>query len=968
MFRGGLRSLFLVAAIGGGFWLTILPAAAQVAAGPAGLWNDATLYRDEYGTPHIHAGSVRGMAFAFGYAQAEDHLEAMLMAYRVAMGRAAEIGGEAFAESDAFAIKIANAQVSSTALAAADPMTRDLCEGFALGINAWILDHQNAVPAWTEGVQPVDVLAWWHYLMVVSAPFDLPGVYHPRRPLERANTWALAPKNTLEGAALLVMSPFQYYDGPYRWYEAHLMIGNVNWAGATLFGVPVLMMGHNEHLGWGLSPNLADTADFFQEEFNHPKETPSDPRFSAAVAIDDIAPLLSFMSTAKPFYVRTSTGLVERAVPSVIGTRGPIFEGGNGALYSWTNGAFQQFGGLRQLLLMGQATALPEFKQALSLQQLPCFQVVYADKAGGLFYAYNARLGNRDAAIGPDDRQALNWTQPVESGRHLFAWNGVIPPAQLPHFENPKNGYMQACGTPPWLAAPDSGLNPADWPNWLVPEQPSYRVFRVNQILSSGHYAFADMRAMLFDTLVPAAVDMVPLLLSMADTRPELIRNAHPDLTTALNLLKDWDLQADERSTAMAYYSIWWALMKKRHADEFQSEAGLYRGLLSNTPAAQGYALDAAVEAARIMRNDFSSLSIPWGNLHRIHRGNRNEPMFGTDTGDPIFLADNQTFVNRQWHTNFGYGFAMAVQFGEETRAASIVPFGASEDPQSPHFQDQMELFTGRRMKRARFQYDDVIAHAASGYGLRVVLGSPALDGFCAVTLERSWQVELEEIALPPRPFPGGQTPFTPAVRPVFGSGAPNHTWELELYVPEDRCRTENLSRLQIYTYTPESGWALLPNQRFDRAKNAFTGTGSGSLMIAVLGPLDVLIEPEPESEPGSGTAVLAEAPAPDAFLRSPIVPLPPETETPDGAAPPAAGEAVPEPVAEPAKPPEKKLYDLEIMAPAPEPEAPRHRKKAKGEEPQTEATENAAEQGENEPKAPANRPQKHRSRRQNLR
>ena len=72
-------------------------APAQPATDPNALWAEGTIYRDSYGVPHIHGSSIRGMAFAFGYAQAEDHLESMLMGYRVATGRAAAVGGEDFA-------------------------------------------------------------------------------------------------------------------------------------------------------------------------------------------------------------------------------------------------------------------------------------------------------------------------------------------------------------------------------------------------------------------------------------------------------------------------------------------------------------------------------------------------------------------------------------------------------------------------------------------------------------------------------------------------------------------------------------------------------------------------------------------------------------------------------------------------------------------------------------------------------
>lgn len=896
-------------AVVAGLWCVGQLAQAQPAVSP---WSDATLYRDEYGTPHIHAGTIRGMAFAFGYAQAEDHLEPMLMAYRVALGRAAEVGGEDFAESDAFSIRIANADQSALAMGQADPITRDLCEGFALGINAWILEHQDRVPVWAEGVQPKDVLAYWHYLMVVSAPFDLPGVYHPKAPLERANAWALAPGNTVEGATLLVLNPHQYFDGPYRWYEAHLMVGNMNLAGATLFGVPVLMMGHNENVGWGLTPNLADTADFFREHLGGPEKPANDPRVVASV-IDDVAPLLSYMSTAKPYYVRTSIGLVERAVPSLIGTRGPIFEGGDGALYSWRNGAFQQFGGLRQLLLMGQASDMAQMKEAMSLHQLPGFQFVCASKAGNLHYAYNARLGNKNLALAVEERQPVNWNLPVDSGREMFAWGEIIPPASLPRIDDPASGYIQACGTPPWLATSGSGLAAADWPAWLVPELPNYRTYRVNQILSAGKYTFADMQAMLFDTYVPAAGDMVPLLLAMADARPELLRTAHPDLVTGLRLLQNWNLSADRESSALAYYTIWWALMKKRHLAQFGNEAGLYGGLLENTPAAQVQALDAAVEAARIMRNDFGGLSMPWGNLHRIHRGIRNEAIPGTDTGDPIFFMDNQTFVNRQWHANYGYGFAMAVQFSEKTRAASIVPFGASENPDSPHYSDQMGLFLERRMKRTRFQYGSVLRNAASGYGTRIVLGTPGLEGYCAILSAVPQTAKLEAVETPPGPLPSGMVTFTPAFRPVMVEGGPAHTWELELYVPEESCASEYLSRLQIHTHTLEGGWRPLTGQRFDSVSSAFIGQGSGAVIIAILGPAEALkqVEVTETAEPGEEVA-----PA-DGFLRTPL-PVPAMEAVEDGDAPgiAAAGDAVEGevPVAETGAPPERRLYDIEFM------------------------------------------------------
>jgi len=70
----------------------VIPFAARSAAKSAS--NDsATLYRDEYGIPHVFAATLESAAFAIGYAQAEDRLEELLKNYRRANGTMAEVFG-----------------------------------------------------------------------------------------------------------------------------------------------------------------------------------------------------------------------------------------------------------------------------------------------------------------------------------------------------------------------------------------------------------------------------------------------------------------------------------------------------------------------------------------------------------------------------------------------------------------------------------------------------------------------------------------------------------------------------------------------------------------------------------------------------------------------------------------------------------------------------------------------------------
>jgi hypothetical protein len=121
---------------------------------------------------------------------------------------------------------------------------------------------------------------------------------------------------------------------------------------------------------------------------------------------------------------------------------------------------------------------------------------------------------------------------------------------------------------------------------------------------------------------------------------------------------------------------------------------------------------------------------------------------------------------------------------------------------------------------------------------------------------------------------------------------------------------------LQIHTHTLEEGWRALRGQRFDSVSSAFIGQGSGSTIIAILGPAEALKQVDAPETPESGPET---APSGD-FLRTPL-PAPVMEATVEGDQPEIAeaGDVTvaPEgalPVTEAAAPAEPRLYDIEYM------------------------------------------------------
>src|SRR5262245_28238592 len=77
----------------------VLPFATQSKTAPLAS-DEATIYRDEYGIPHVFAQTLEAASYAIGYAQAEDRLEELLKNYRKANGTMAEVFGPDSYRSD----------------------------------------------------------------------------------------------------------------------------------------------------------------------------------------------------------------------------------------------------------------------------------------------------------------------------------------------------------------------------------------------------------------------------------------------------------------------------------------------------------------------------------------------------------------------------------------------------------------------------------------------------------------------------------------------------------------------------------------------------------------------------------------------------------------------------------------------------------------------------------------------------
>ena len=259
---------------------------------PSYLAGRVTIYRDDFGVPHIDGVDDEAAVFGFGYCQAEDYFWQIEDSYVMGLGRYAELYGKKFLGKDLLNRAFEVPQCSREDFETFEPRLKRICTAYTAGINHYLDEHPQVKPRLLTRFEP-----WYMLSFGRAAGLELVGGHIPtstskiptsfaaaaagrRDRLQEAlqlgaaeydyeqklaaearaatgsNAWAIGPSKTRSGHAMLFINPHQPYFGFGQFYEAHLRSGaGLNFNGATFFGSPLPTLGHNEHCGWAYTVN-----------------------------------------------------------------------------------------------------------------------------------------------------------------------------------------------------------------------------------------------------------------------------------------------------------------------------------------------------------------------------------------------------------------------------------------------------------------------------------------------------------------------------------------------------------------------------------------------------------------------------------------------------------------------------------------------------------------------------------------
>lgn len=677
--------------------------------GPRSLADAVTIVRDDYGVPHVYGDTDASAVFGYLYAQAEDHFPEIEANYAAAIGRAAELRGERALAGDVWAALFEIPALSKAEYQSASPTMRSLYDAAADALNFYLSKHPEVHPRMFDRFEPWQVVAFTRFAVyeifvagIAGMPPDqvfsaLDATSHAS--LAGSNAWAIAPSRSGTGHAMLFINPHVDFFGPTAFYEGHLH-SEQGWnvSGASLIGQPFPVLGHNDRLGWSHTVNLPDIADVYEESFDDPSD-PLSYRYG-----DGRRKATEWTVTLQ---AKTASGLEPRTFTFRKTHHGPIVSSKDGPALSVRLSKLAEGGQLEQWYRMGKARSLSEFEEAMSLLAIPMFNTIYADGDGNILYVYGGAVPRRDPA--------LDWEQPVDGTKPATEWAGYHALDELPRVLNPPSGFIQNCNSSPYTTTEGDNPDAESFPPYMVHDEDTSRAVLSRRILQSTKtFTLETLSKAALDTRVLEAERRVPKLAEEWGRLKEADPARAARTADAVAELQRWDRISTTSSVAMTLFATWFEELDALSEEE------------AAAPMPRVRALEKAIEG---LVRDQGGWKVAWGDINRLQRRRLEDGDDFSDAAPSVAVpgAPGEMGILANFYTRpakgqkrrygiAGNSYVSVVEFGPEVEARSLLVFGESGDPRSPHYVDQAPLYAAGRFKPAWFSLAQVQGHRVRSY------------------------------------------------------------------------------------------------------------------------------------------------------------------------------------------------------------------------------------------------------------
>ena len=674
-----------------------------------------TVRRDNLGVPHIDAANLDDVFFAQGFITAQDRLWQMDSLRRAANGELAEIVGPAALDNDRESRQLRIRRIALDQERQLSDSGRRVFSAYARGVNYFIEKNRHNLPVEFTVLnyepQPwrtVDTLSIGLLMfrsMTTSWKFDMAKLsmldggdaekvkqLFPARTGDEthpgSNAWAISGAITASGKPILASDPHLEWSFPSLWYTAHLKAPNLNVIGASIPGVPGIIIGHNEKIAWGMTNLHYDVQDLYAEK---------------------LLSTTTYEFRGKATQLKAETELIRvkgaRTVEAVQYStiHGPIILNEPNRQYALRWMGAEIPANPYVFLQVNQAADWAQFQSALRNYAGPSMNFVYADTAGNIGYQVAGML---------PIRKTFDGTVPMNGPSGEFEWEGTIPFEELPSEFNPESGMIVTANQNPF------------------PEDSPYRVngtfapyYRANQIEmrlgTKKGWKPEEMLAIQTDVYSSFSQFLGQQFVAAVEKR----KASNPALQDAVRILKQWDGQMLEGKPAPLIATFLFQHLRKAIAEkaspgkgiayEFNIAPAVMENFLRERPTGWfpdwdqlllRVFVDAMEEGQRIQGPNvnkwdygrYTEMTLTHPVLSRIPLLNRVGFINNYINTSTVPMRGASTTV-KQTSRRLGPSMRFVADLSQWDKALSNVTIGQSGQILSPHYKDQWESYLAGR-------------------------------------------------------------------------------------------------------------------------------------------------------------------------------------------------------------------------------------------------------------------------------
>ncbi len=654
------------------------------------------IVRDSFGVPHIFAPTDAGVAYGLAWANAEDDFSTIQQAYLAGKKMLGLYSGKKGAAVD-FVVHFIRAEeiVNENYATGISPAFKEVLQGYCDGLNSYARAHPREVLIKKLfPVTPRQVLTYSMLQLFVSCGGDaairqIMGGNAPEVSFLRpggSNAYAFNSHKTDDGSVFLNINSHQPLNGPVSWYEAHLH-SDQGWniIGALFPGAPSILVGCNEYLGWGHTVNAPDKLDIFQLLINpdNKKQYRFDGKWET---LEEKTVRLRVKIAGIPIAVKRKVYYCKY---------GPALLAKNGS-FAIRSTSFFSIAALEEWYRMNKAKNFTQFQQALQMEAIPGYNVVYADRFDTIYYLSNGKMPLRN--------KNYAWRGTVRGDTSATLWTQFHPLSELPQVLNPPSGYLFNSNHSPFNAtAPQDNIRNGQYdPAMGYETHENNRSIRFMELIAPySKISYNDFKRIKFDRQLPAQLHYPIKTDSLFIMDPA----RYPAISDILTTLQQWDRKAETNSRGAAYFGILYYYI-------VQQAQAAWAGIRQLTTA---QCVTACTHLKEYCIKHFGTTQVTLGNYQLLVRGDKTIPLPGLP--DVIASMESEPYKEGRIKGRQGESYIELVRFTKDgPRIESINCFGASGKPGNQHYNDQMEMFTAQQLKKMSLSKDTVYKSAERIY------------------------------------------------------------------------------------------------------------------------------------------------------------------------------------------------------------------------------------------------------------